>query len=81
MTATVRLSLAARAFFIATVLGLSLIFGDPRVFQALALLVLVAALATAADHVLVGNYTLDRHDRGRAGRSHHRHHACPRAPS
>ncbi len=57
MTATVRLSLAARAFFIATVLGLSFIFGDPRVFQALALLVLVAALATAADHVLVGNYT------------------------
>ncbi|QIK66075.1 ATPase [Nocardioides sp. HDW12B] len=54
MTGAVRLSLAARAFFVATVLGLALIFVEPRVFQALVFLAVVAALATVADHLLVG---------------------------
>lgn len=55
MTPTVRLYLAARAFFVATVLGLAFIFQEPRVFQALSFLIVVAALATAANHLLVGN--------------------------
>jgi len=54
VSSSVRLSLAARAFFIATVLGLSLLFREPRIFQALAFLVAVAAVATAANHLLVG---------------------------
>ncbi len=53
MTGAVRLSLAARAFFVATVLGLSLIFAEPRVFQALAILFVVAVLATVCNHLLV----------------------------
>jgi signal transduction histidine kinase len=54
VTGTVRLSLAARAFFIATVLGLALIFPKPQVFQALAFLIAVAGLATASNYLLAG---------------------------
>ena len=48
MTSSGRLGLTARAFFLATVLGLALAFREPKVIQGLLFLVAIGALAMAA---------------------------------
>src|SRR6185436_12297004 len=48
VTSSSRLGLTARAFFLATVLGLALAFREPRVIQGLLFLLAIGALAMAA---------------------------------
>ncbi len=48
---TSRLDLTSRIFCLATVLGLTLAFGDPLALQSVLLLAVIAASAAAADRV------------------------------
>ena len=51
MTSGSRLGLTARAFFLATVLGLALAFREPKVIQGLVFLLAIGAMAMAATTV------------------------------